>query len=198
MNRITGSPFAFGLLVGAAVGSLTDVLQAQLTGSFAGLANAVSPWLVPAFFAGSIARRARIAALAGVLACLGELAAYVLSASIRGYAQSLDYTVFWAIGGLVGGVVFGFAGFAWSHPTRRRGGLGAALLSTAFLTEAAYFLIALQYAGEAVVFSVAAAVAFLALNAKNHQYIASIRWMAATIPCGALGELALYLATSRP
>ena len=198
MNRISGFPLALGLLLGAVVGALTDILQAHVSGSFAGLANAVSPWIVAAFFAGSAARRARIAAFAGILACLAELAAYVITAEMRGYAQSLDYTVFWAVGGLVGGVVFGFAGFAWSHPTRRCTGLGPALLSTAFLTEAAYFLIALHYVGEAVVFSVAAAITFLGLGANKRQYLASIRWMTATIPCGALGELVLYFATSHP
>jgi hypothetical protein len=85
-----GTPlvFALGLLAGSAVGSLTDILQAHITGPFAGLVNAVSPWLVPAFATGSAARRARTAALAGILACLCELAAYVITAESRAYAQS--------------------------------------------------------------------------------------------------------------
>jgi hypothetical protein len=188
---------ALGVPAGLAVGALTDVLQAHVDGPFAGLVNAVSPWLVPAFFTGAAARRAAIASLGGILACLSELAGYAAAAESRGSSQSPDTMLFWALGALAGGVVFGYAGFAWTHPTRWRSGLGPALLSTTFLTEAAYFLIALHYAGEAFVFAIAAVAAFFGLNIMHRQYSASLAWLTVVVPCGTLGEAALYFATSR-
>lgn len=194
-----GAPatLAFALVIGLFAGALTDILQARVTGSFAGLVNAVSPWLVPAFAAGATARRRRTAAVSGIIACLAELAAYTVTAETRGYAQSVAYVVFWGVGGLVGGAVFGYAGFSWRHPVRRLSGLGPALLSAAFFAEAGYYVLALHYTGDAVVFSIVAATAFVVLGAYRNQYLSAARWLALAAPGGALGEWILYLAASR-
>ena len=178
----------FALLAGAAVGSLTSVLQAHADGASQSLVNAISPWLAPAFAVGAFARRLGHAAVAGMLVCLAELAAYDVTAFHRGYPQAEDITVFWACGAVVGGLLFGWAGCTWWRAHGRTRGIGAALMSSAFLTEAAVYA-ARHYRPSAELFTLIGVALFFVLGLRGFQHARAIAWMFAALPLGALGEL---------
>src|SRR6478752_1935118 len=84
---------------GLVVGALTSFGQTVLGGTwFAGLANAVSPWLVASF----------------------------LVADLRGFGVGASSVAVWAVSGVVGGPVFGWAGRLWRTAAGRWRGLGPA------------------------------------------------------------------------
>ena len=178
-----------GLVVGAAVGLLTSVFQAHTDGAEQSLFNAISPWLAPAFAVGAFARRPWHAVIAGVLVCLVELAAYDVTATLRGFPQGVSITVFWACGGVVGGALFGWAGRLWWHAAGWARGLGVALMSGAFLAEAGQYTFGLHYRGSAELFGGIGVGLFVVLGLRGFDYVRAIGWMLVVLPLGALGEV---------
>jgi hypothetical protein len=104
------------LVVGLATGRVTQFGQSVLPDGWSQAANAISPWLLVAFLVGSAMPGWRAAAIAGsgtlVLALVGYYAATTLRFGIGGGTPSL---VFWGLGAVVGGPVFGGAGWWWRH-----------------------------------------------------------------------------------
>jgi hypothetical protein len=178
-----------GLVIGALVGSLTSVFQAYTNGAEQSLFNAISPWLAPAFVVGAFARRPWHAAVAGVLVCLVELAAYDVTATLRGFPQGVSITVFWACGGVVGGALFGWAGRLWWRAGGWARGLGVALMSGAFLAEAGQYAFGLHYRGSAELFGGIGVALFVVLGLRGLDYVRATGWMFAVLPLGALGEV---------
>jgi hypothetical protein len=177
-----------GLVVGAAVGSLTSVLQAHADGASESLVNAISPWLAPAFAVGAFARRPWHAAVTGLLICLAELAAYDVTAFHRGYPQAENITLFWACGAVAGGLLFGWAGCTWWRATGPTRGIGLALMSSAFLTEAAVYA-ADHHRPSAELFTAIGVALFFVLGLRGLQHARATAWLFAALPLGAVGEL---------
>ena len=191
------APAVLAIAVGAglAVGALTSFGQTLLGGTwFAGLANAVSPWLVASFLVGALARRGRVAALAGLIACAGEVAGYYLVADLRGFGVGASSVAVWAVSGVVGGPVFGWAGRLWRTAAGRRRGLGPALLVGCWLAEAVVtYAVALRYRGDAAVFAAVAALLVVLLGRAGGQTRALLRWLPAAAVVGAAGFAAVHL-----
>lgn len=194
------APAVLAVAVGAglAVGVLTSFGQTLLGGTwFAGLANAVSPWLVAAFLVGALARRGWVAAVAGLLACAGEVAGYYLVADLRGFAVGAASVAVWVVSGVVGGPVFGGAGRLWRTAEGRWRGVGGALLAGCWLAEAVVtYAGALRHAGDAAVFAVVALLLVVLLGRAGGQTGAVLRWLPATAGLGAAGFAAVHLALS--
>ncbi|WP_147795740.1 DUF6518 family protein [Cellulomonas sp. Y8] len=192
------APAVLAVAVGAglAVGALTSVGQTLLGGTaFAGLANAVSPWLVASFLVGALARRGWVAALAGLLACAGEVAGYYLVADLRGFAVSASSVAVWVVAGVLGGPVFGWAGRLWRTATGTWRGLGPALLVGCWLAEAVVtYAVVLRYGDDAAVFAVVAALLVVLLGRVGGQTVALLRWLPAATVVGAAGFAAVHLA----
>lgn len=127
--------------VGLAIGIATQLLQGILPGALNWLANALSGWLVAAFVAGSVLPRPRTAALGAVILLLAALAGYYATVQVRfGYGGSQSSYLFWGIGAVAGGVVFGAAGWWWRHGSARIRALSIGLLAALLVCEGIYFL----------------------------------------------------------
>lgn len=194
LPRDLGAPAALGLalLAGLVAGALTSPGQTLLGGTgFAGLSNAVSPWLVVPFLVGSLARRGWVAALVGVLVCAGQVAGYYLVSDLRGFGVSASSVAVWVVAGVVGGPLFGWAGRSWREaaaPGSRWRGAAVALVAGCWLAEAVVsYGIVLGYVADTVVFAVVALLTLLVLGRRGGQTRAALRWLPVTAALGAGG-----------
>lgn len=155
------APIAIGVLIGAA----TSVGQTCLNLPWLALANAASPWLLGGFIAGALQVRRNASLAAGLVACAGEVIAYFLVSAARGYGVGGGSVVFWVVCAVVGGPVFGLAGWAWWRRQGRAGSLGAAFLPGTFLGEAiGSYVLRLHYYSAGVLFSVIGIAALVLLG----------------------------------
>ncbi len=186
--------WALALAVGLVVGAATSGAQTLLGGSaFAGLANAVSPWVVAPFLLGATGRGRRSAAALGVLGCVAEVAGYYLTAALRGFGVGWGPVLLWVVAGLVAGVAFGLAGHSWRTAVGRERGLGAALLVAVWACEAVVtYGVALGYAGSAVVFGAVAVLLLVLLGRFRRQLTAVLRWLVPAVGLGVAGLLGLH------
>lgn len=192
------------VVVGVAWGAATSGLQTVLPWPFAGLANAVGPWVAPAFLVGAWSRRPWSAVLAGVLVCFGEVAGYYVTSALRGFGVNPAMVLMWAATGVLGGPVLGAAGWCWRRArSLRTATLGAALLGGVFLAEGVVtYGVYLRYPGDAVVFCVLGAVLVAGLGAtataaraagsRARGLRAAAAWLLLVLPLGAAGEVLLH------
>ena len=123
-------------VIGIAIGAATAFLETHLSQPWNSLANAASPWLLGGFAAGALARRSRLAVVAGLSACAIMVAAYY------GTAAAIDMPVarylggFWLGCAVIGGPVSGLAGWAWRRGSGRVRAYGAAFPAGTFIAEA--------------------------------------------------------------
>ena len=193
---MTAVRFAAAVVIGTLVGALTSILQKYLDAPWASLVNAASPWLTPAFAVGALQRRPSYAAVAGFATCVFELAGYYVTAAARGYFAGGGHGIllFWTACALVGGPVFGWAGWTWwSGPARTRG-LGVAIFAAAYFAEAAIgYGWRLHYTSSAILFAAIGSAAIPALTHRERLTATTLRWLLATLPAGILAELCLGL-----
>jgi hypothetical protein len=192
------------VVVGVVWGAATSGLQTVLPWPFAGLANAVGPWVAPAFLVGAWSRRPWSAVLAGVVVCFGEVAGYYLTSALRDFGVNPAMVVMWAAAGVLGGPVLGAAGWSWRRARSLRAAtLGAALLGGVFLAEGVVtYGVYLRYTGDAVVFCVLGAVlaavlgatasAARAADARARGVRTTAAWLLLVLPLGAAGEVLLH------
>jgi hypothetical protein len=186
------------LVAGLLVGAGTSILQKYLGSPWDALVNAASPWLVPMFAAGVVWVRPPAAALAGAATGLAELAGYYLTAAARGYPAGPGILLFWAACAVLGGPLFGAAGWAWWRGPAALSGLGTAALPAAFLAEAAVaYAWRLHYWSSAVLFAVLGVAVFVLAGLHRRQYAAAARWLLAAFPAGVAAELLLGLIYSQ-
>ncbi|RFU20071.1 hypothetical protein D0Z06_18355 [Geodermatophilus marinus] len=185
---------ALAVGVGLVIGSVTSVAQTLLGGSaLAGLANAVSPWVVAPFLIGATGRGRRSAAALGVLTCEAEVAGYNLTAALRGFGVGWPPLLLWVVAGLVAGIAFGAAGHSWRTAAGRERGLGAALLVAVWACEAVVtYGVILGYAGHAIVFGAVAVLLLVLLGRFRRQGAAVLRWLLPAVGLGVVGMLALH------
>jgi hypothetical protein len=191
-----GLVVAVGLLVGVA----TQIGQSVLPDGVSQAANAISPWLLAAFLLGSWMPDRRWAAAAGFGALVFALVGYYGMVELRyGYGASTGSLVFWGLGALVGGPVFGIAGWSWRFDQgwRRAGAIG--LLAAVAIAEGIYHVRILSNAAVGLGFVVVGLVVPLLFGRTVGD-----RWRAyvAVVPAlalGAVGYIAfLGLDTLRP
>ena len=186
------------LVIALLAGAATSILQEYLGSPWGSLVNAASPWLVPMFAAGALWRRPPAAALAGTATGLLELAGYYLTAAARGYPAGTGILLFWVACAVLGGPLFGAAGWAWWRGPAALSGLGAAALPAAFLAEAAVaYAWRLHYWSSAILFAATAAVVFALAGLHRHQHLRAARWLLAAFPAGVAAELLLGLIYSQ-
>jgi hypothetical protein len=185
-------------LLGLALGALTSFLQTHLANPWSSLVNSVTPWLLAAFFIGALSNGLVRAIGYGFLVTILELVGYTVTASLRGYPSGLAITLFWALGAVVGGPVFGWAGRLWARGSRSRSALGAAILAGAFIAEGAeVYAIRLHDGESAVLFWSLGVVTVLTLGLVKRSLKAPFVWLAVTVPVGMLAEVVLGLVYSQ-
>jgi hypothetical protein len=181
-------------VVGLGVGIATSILQKYLNSPWDSVVNAASPWLTPMFFLGALWRRPWTAASVALATGLLELVGYYTTASIRGYPAGHSILLFWGLCAVVGGPVFGTAGWAWWNRTDWRGALGASALPAAFFAEALVaYAIRLHYGSSAILFAVIGAGAAMGLSVVRNERARLVKWLLLTFPVGIVAELILGL-----
>jgi hypothetical protein len=126
---------AAAVAIGVVVGCATSFAQAHLAMPWAALANSASPWLLGGFAAGALQLRRGTGIAAGFIACVLEVVSYYVTSAARGFPVSHAWIAFWAACALVGGPVFGWAGWAWRRATGWWQALGVSLAAGTFLAE---------------------------------------------------------------
>lgn len=178
---------ALVLVAGLATGVVTQLGQSLLPTDWSQAANAISPWLFVAFLVGSAMPGWRAAGLAGaatlVLALIGYYAMTTLRFGIGGSTASL---VFWGLGAVVGGPVFGAAGWWWRHGSHRSRASALGLLTAAFIAEAGYHAIVLAEPPVALGFVIAGLLVPLILGRSRDDRLGAY---VAAVPATLLGAL---------
>jgi hypothetical protein len=175
------------VVAGLATGVLTQVGQSVLPDGWSQAANAITPWLIVAFLVGSRMPDRHWAAGAGavtlVLAMVGYYAMTELRYGIGGGTSSL---LFWGLGAIVGGPVFGVAGLAWHDGPVRQRGMAIGLVAAVAIAEGLYHAVVLAEPAVAAGFIVVGLVAPLVLGRSREERLTGY---AATLPGLALGAV---------
>jgi hypothetical protein len=175
-----------GLAIGAVIGVATSFAQARLPMPWDALANSASPWLAGGFAAGALQSRRGTAVAAGLSACVIEVLGYYATSMARGFPASLAYIVFWAVCALVGGPLFGLAGWAWRRETGRPRVIGAAFLPGTFIAEGiGTYLLRVHYTSNAVLYLVIGA-ALLVVVARPVRRLDLLAWTGAVTVAGVI------------
>lgn len=182
MNR-----FALVVVAGLATGILTQIGQGALGDAWSQAANAISPWLLVAFLVGSVFPDRWGAATAGVATLVLALVGYYAMTTLRfGIGGGTSSLVFWGLGALVGGAVFGFAGHAWRSGDDRWRAAAIGLVAAVFVAEGIYQLRIRPDTPVGPAFIVVGALIPLALGRTARDRIGGY---VAAVPALALGAL---------
>jgi uncharacterized protein DUF6518 len=95
--------------------------------------------------------------------------------------------IFWGLGAVVGGPVFGLAGFTWRTGDHRDRAIALGLLAAAFLAEAGYHLIVLQEPPVAAGFAIAGLLVPLILGRSRQDRLGAYVAAVPALVLGALG-----------
>lgn len=129
------------VVVGFATGALTQIGQGALPDGWSQAANAISPWLLVAFLLASTMPDRRWAVVAGIATLLLALVGYHGMVQLRfGYGGGTGALVFWTLGGLVGGFVYGLAGHGWRFGGRWVRAAAIGLMAAVFVAEGLYLM----------------------------------------------------------
>lgn len=145
------------VLAGLATGVVTQLGQGLLPDGWSQAPNAISPWVLVAFLVGSAIESRPTAVVAGIATLVLALVGYYAMTELRfGIGGGTNALVFWGLGALVGGPVFGLAGYAWrTSPERRYRAAALGLLAAAFIAEGGYHAVVLSEPPVGVGFAIA-------------------------------------------
>jgi hypothetical protein len=182
---------AIGLLIGLVIGAATSFAQSGLDGTWQALSNSASPWLLGAFIAGAIQLTRERAVAIGLSACVLEVAAYYAVTTARGYPANRTEIVFWGMCAVIGGPIFGWAGWASRHEKRELRPIGGCFLPATFISEAlGTYQLRLHYRGDVILYAVIGLVLCAALVIWTRQ---PMRTVLATAAVTAVGILIYWL-----
>ena len=178
---------ALVLVAGIATGVVTQLAQSVLATGWSQAANAISPWLLVAFLVGSAMPGRRAAALAGAATLVLALFGYYAMTTLRfGIGASTASLVFWGLGAVLGGPVFGGAGWWWRRGWHRARASALGLLTAAFIAEASYHAIVLAEPQVAIGFVIAGLLVPLILGRSRDDRLGAY---VAAVPATLLGAL---------
>jgi len=174
-------------VTGLATGILTQVGQSVLPDGWGQAANAITPWLIIAFIVGSRMPDRAWAAGAGAAILLLAMVGYYAMTELRyGIGGGTSSLIFWGLGAIVGGPVFGIAGLAWRTGPPRQRAIAIGLVAAVAIVEGAYHAVVLAEPTVAAGFVVAGLLAPLVLGRSRDERL----WgYVATLPGLALGAI---------
>lgn len=178
--------------VGLLTGALTQLGQSALPDGWSQAANSLSVWLLVAFLLGAAMPTNRWAAAAGVIGLAGALVGYYGVVELRfGYGGSTGSLLFWGIGALVGGPVFGVAGRTWrADADHRRRAAAIGLLAAVFIAEGLYLVPLLSDPRVGAAFVTVGVVIPLVLGRSRADRLGGYVAILPMLVLGALGYLA--------
>ena len=128
----------------SAIGILTQVGQSVLPDGWSQAANAISPWLFVAFLVGSRMPDHWWAAAAGVATLVLAMVGYYAMTELRyGIGGGTNSLIFWGVGAIVGGPVFGIAGLSWRVGRLRERASAIGLVAAVAIAEGVYHAVVL-------------------------------------------------------
>ncbi len=189
------------LLVGLGTGVVTQVGQSVLPTGWSQAANAISPWLLVAFLAGSSMPSRASAITAGIVTLVLALVGYYATTQIRyGIGGGTGSLVFWGLGALTGGPVFGLAGRLWRTGTDLLRPIALGLLAAVAIAEGIYHAVVLVEPSVGAGFVVGGLLVPLVLGRTWQDRIRSYVAALPALGLGGLGYVAftvIYGLTSR-
>ena len=189
------------LLVGLGTGIVTQVGQSVLPTGWSQAANAISPWLLVAFLAGSSMPSRASAITAGIVTLVLALVGYYATTQIRyGIGGGTGSLVFWGLGALTGGPVFGLAGRLWRTGTDLLRPIALGLLAAVAIAEGIYHAVVLVEPSVGAGFVVGGLLVPLVLGRTWQDRIRSYVAALPALGLGGLGYVAftvIYGLTSR-
>jgi len=142
--------------VGLALGVLTQIGQSVLPEGLGQVANSISVWVTVAFFVGAVAARPLPASVAGFATLVAALVGYYAMIWIRfGYTGGGSSLVLWSVGAVLGGVIFGPAGWYWRWTSGNARIAAIALLGAVYVAEGLYLTVILPEKAVGLGFAVA-------------------------------------------
>jgi hypothetical protein len=175
------------VIVGLATGLLTQLGQSVLPDGWSQVANAISPWLFVAFLVGSRMPDRAWAAAAGIATLLLAMAGYYAMTELRyGIGGGTSSLIFWGLGAIVGGPVFGIAGHTWRVGPDRPRAIAIGLVAAVAIAEGIYNAVVLSSPAVGAGFIVAGLLAPVVLG---HSREARVWGYLATLPALALGAV---------
>jgi hypothetical protein len=132
---------AIPVVAGLLTGVLTLAAQAVLPEALNRLANSGAIWVTVAFVVGALIGDWRAAAFAGTVTLLLAVGGYYAAAGVAGAGVSVGALAIWGGTAIVGGPVYGAAGWAWYARRDRAEAIAAALLGAVYLAEGVYTLL---------------------------------------------------------
>lgn len=196
-----GEYILLSVVVGIIVGILTVLGQGVLPGNWNSLANSGTIWLIPAFFVGARGTTMSKASIASTLALLGMVTGYYgYSMVVQDVAHSLFFITLWVGVAIIGGVIFGFAGFLWGRDKSSKHKYGSALLGGVFITEGLNLFVHIDdYRHMLAVGIVQIIVGFILILVLEHSTKERVTSLLAVFPVivlGMIGYQMLYILTS--
>jgi hypothetical protein len=173
------------------IGAGTSIGQTYVGTPWSALVNSASPWLLGGFVAGALQRTRTSAILSGVTACALEVITYYAVSAVRAFPVSRGEIVFWLVCALLGGPLFGWAGWLLRHGQRNLRLLGASLIPATFIAEGiGTYELRLGYHSAALLFGIIGVVLLttaLGVAQEAHQRL----WIpaVATVVASAIGVL---------
>jgi hypothetical protein len=175
-------------LAGLATGVVTQLGQGLLPDGWSQAANAISPWLLVAFLVGSAMPSRPAAVAAGIATLVLALVGYYAMTEVRfGIGGGTSSLVFWGIGALVGGPVFGLAGYGWRTAEYRYRAAALGLLAAAFIAEGGYHALVLEEPPVGAGFAIAGLLVPLFLGRSRQDRIGGYVAAAPGVVIGAAG-----------
>ncbi|TYR80500.1 hypothetical protein FZC66_08975 [Priestia megaterium] len=185
-------------IVGLIVGILTVLGQGVLPGNWNSLANSGTVWLLPAFFMGALSSTKGKSAISAIITLLGMVTGYYAYAMlIQNVSHSLYYILVWTVAAVIGGSIFGIAGYLWGKDRGPLHKYGSALIGGVFITEGLHLFLNLSdyihmwHTG--VVQIIVGVSLVLALERSNKERIASLLALIPIIVLGVIGYAILSL-----
>ena len=199
--RLPGTRALIVVVVGLGLGMITQILQSVLPTGWSQAANAISPWLLVAFFIGAAMPDQGSAVVAGLATLVLALVGYYATTQLRyGIGGGTSALIFWGLGAAVGGPFFGLAGQTWRTGEHRHRALALGLLAAVFIAEAGYHLIALSEPGVAIGFAVAGLLVPVVLGRSREDRVGAYVAAVPALALGAVGFVVfiwIYDVTSR-
>ncbi len=173
---------------GLAAGATTQLLQGALPDGWSQAANAITPWLLVAFLLGAAMPDTRWAVVAGVGALVFALIGYYGMVQLRfGYGGGTGSLVFWGLGAVVGGQVFGIAGHWWRVGPHRQRAIAIGLLCAVAVTEGIYHIVVIGDTAVGVGFVIAGSLVPLIFGRSRDDRIGGYVAAVPLLGLGALG-----------
>ncbi|MFZ0384812.1 MAG: DUF6518 family protein [Solirubrobacteraceae bacterium] len=183
------------IVIGLAVGALTEWSVPHLPFSLEPLGNTAGPWVLVAFAVALTARRMGEALMLAVVTLLALVVGFYVVEACRGWGVSRHQVELWSVASVVIGPLVGLAAGWFRHAGRRTAALGAGVLGGVLAGEAVWGLTGLRLSSPAdywhVQFVLGVGLAVGLTGWRSRRYLrASVPALAVSLAAGTVVGLA--------